>query len=140
MWSPSAWLLFGFLEFLPTEGNSDGRHLYDRLMHGYNPLVRPVESDSSPLNVSLGIKLTQLIDVVNRIDLLVFWSVCALSHSYIGFSKRSAIMQWHFWHIEDAAILEACKFAICHSTIFVPLGTTKTLSILIFATVLMWER
>lgn len=59
----SVWLQSYLIE--PTKlPASDGRRLFDDLMREYNKLVRPVKEDSMTLDVSLGIKLTQLIDVV----------------------------------------------------------------------------
>ena len=37
--------------------------LYDRLQHGYNKLARPVKNESSPVIVTLGMDLQQIIDV-----------------------------------------------------------------------------
>ncbi|OQV25615.1 putative Acetylcholine receptor subunit alpha-like 1 [Hypsibius exemplaris] len=65
------------LELTPAQPNdpnklpsSDGRRLFDSLMSGYNKLVRPVRNDTMSLDISLGIKLTQLIDV-DEVDQVV---------------------------------------------------------------------
>ncbi len=49
-------------------GNHDAKRLYDDLMRksGYNPLIRPVGNSTAKLTVKLGLKLSQLIDVVRR--------------------------------------------------------------------------
>jgi len=52
-----------------SRGNSDADRLYDDLINGYNPLIRPVGNFSDRLTVKLGLKLSQLIDVVS-IDLI----------------------------------------------------------------------
>lgn len=44
--------------------NSDANRLYEDLMMSYNRFVRPVQNDSDTLIVKLGLKLSQLIDVV----------------------------------------------------------------------------
>ncbi len=43
--------------------NQDSRRLYDDLIGGYNRLVRPVGNNSEKLTVFMGIKLTQILDV-----------------------------------------------------------------------------
>lgn len=44
-------------------GNPDAKRLYDDLMSSYNRLIRPVSSNSDTLTVKMGLKLSQLIDV-----------------------------------------------------------------------------
>lgn len=48
-----------------VRSSPDAKRLYDDLMKDYNKLIRPVPSNTGTLNVSLGLKLTQLIDVVS---------------------------------------------------------------------------
>ncbi|XP_067124190.1 acetylcholine receptor subunit alpha-like 1 [Centruroides vittatus] len=43
--------------------SSDAKRLYDDLINGYNSLIRPVGNTSDRLTVKLGLKLSQLIDV-----------------------------------------------------------------------------
>lgn len=50
---------------LSAEGNPDAKRLYDDLMSSYNRLIRPVVNNSDTLTVKLGLKLSQLIDVVS---------------------------------------------------------------------------
>lgn len=49
----------------PTSGNVASKRLYDDLLLGYNRLIRPVVNDSDTLIVQLGLKLTQIIDLVS---------------------------------------------------------------------------
>lgn len=49
-----------------SAANSDANRLYEDLMMSYNRFVRPVQNDSDTLVVKLGLKLSQLIDVVSR--------------------------------------------------------------------------
>ncbi|XP_023345770.1 acetylcholine receptor subunit beta-like 2 [Eurytemora carolleeae] len=44
-------------------GNPDAKKLYDDLLHNYNRLIRPVFNFTDTLVVKLGLKLSQLIDV-----------------------------------------------------------------------------
>ena len=49
-----------------TSCNTDARRLYDDLLKqsGYNKLIRPVEHNDDTLVVKMGLKMSQLIDVV----------------------------------------------------------------------------
>merc|ERR1719340_325160 len=63
-----SYLIFS-LALLPTSdavvtmGNPDAKRLYDDLLSNYNKLVRPVENTSDHLTVRIKLKLSQLIDV-----------------------------------------------------------------------------
>lgn len=46
-----------------TSGNPDAKRLYDDLLSNYNKLVRPVVNVSDALTVRIKLKLSQLIDV-----------------------------------------------------------------------------
>ncbi|CAL8069496.1 unnamed protein product [Orchesella dallaii] len=57
-------LLSGFTRMPSgTEGNPEAKRLYDDLLSNYNRLIRPVGNNSDRLTVKLGLKLSQLIDV-----------------------------------------------------------------------------
>ena len=43
--------------------NPDAKRLYDDLLSNYNRLIRPVPNNTQKLTVKLGLKLSQLIDV-----------------------------------------------------------------------------
>jgi len=47
--------------------NPHAKRLYDDLLNNYNRLIRPVSNNTEKLTVKLGLKLSQLIDVVNKI-------------------------------------------------------------------------
>lgn len=47
--------------------NPDAKRLYDDLLSNYNRLIRPVRNNSEKLIVKLGLKLSQLIDVVSTL-------------------------------------------------------------------------
>lgn len=49
-----------------TTANPDAKRLYDDLLSNYNKLVRPVANVSDALTVKIKLKLSQLIDVVNK--------------------------------------------------------------------------
>ncbi|KAF1392579.1 hypothetical protein PFLUV_G00029530 [Perca fluviatilis] len=59
-------LLFLAVTFLTVKVSLQGpdqRKLYNDLMAGYNPLVRPVSNDSQTLTVQFGLTLMQIMDV-----------------------------------------------------------------------------
>lgn len=45
------------------EANPDAKRLYDDLLSNYNRLIRPVVNNTETLTVWLGLKITQLIEV-----------------------------------------------------------------------------
>jgi hypothetical protein len=49
------------------EANPDAKRLYDDLLSNYNRLIRPVSNNSETLTVWLGLKLSQLIEVVSEL-------------------------------------------------------------------------
>lgn len=53
----------GFANPTVTSGNPDAKRLYDDLLSNYNKLVRPVVNVSDALTVRIKLKLSQLIDV-----------------------------------------------------------------------------
>ena len=59
--------LFITLTILGVLGNPDAKRLYDDLLRrsGYNKLIRPVGNNTDKLTVKLGLRLSQLIDVVS---------------------------------------------------------------------------
>lgn len=58
-------IIFNQLRSAQSASNSDANRLYEDLMMSYNRFVRPVQNDSDTLMVKLGLKLSQLIDVVS---------------------------------------------------------------------------
>ena len=50
----------------PALADQDAKRLYEDLLTDYNRLIRPVGNNSDRLTVKLGLKLSQLIDVVLR--------------------------------------------------------------------------
>ena len=61
-------LLLIILGAIPKIGaNPDAKRLYDDLLSNYNRLIRPVSNNSEIVNVRLGLKLSQLIDLVSLV-------------------------------------------------------------------------
>ena len=59
-------LLFCFHQWRDSfAANSDAERLYDDLMNRYNSVIRPVGNNSDRLTVTIGLRLSQLIDVVS---------------------------------------------------------------------------
>lgn len=66
MAAPAELLIAALLAFCGPRsclGNPDAKRLYDDLMSSYNRLIRPVSNNSDRLTVRMGLKLSQLIDV-----------------------------------------------------------------------------
>lgn len=67
------------------EANPDAKRLYDDLLSNYNRLIRPVVNNSETLTVWLGLKLSQLIEVnlKNQVMTTNLWvpQVSSISHS-----------------------------------------------------------
>ncbi|XP_049869914.1 acetylcholine receptor subunit alpha-like [Pectinophora gossypiella] len=57
------WLAAACLVRAATAGNPDAKRLYDDLLSNYNKLVRPVVNTTDVLRVCIKLKLSQLIDV-----------------------------------------------------------------------------
>ena len=74
-----SWLVAGLLVALlladsisPSNADQDAKRLYEDLLTDYNRLIRPVGNNSDKLTVKLGLKLSQLIDVVRNIAFQIF--------------------------------------------------------------------
>ncbi len=59
-------LFFFSLISIVTIANPEAKRLYEELIkvRAYNKLIRPVKNNSEKLTVYLGLRLTQLLDVV----------------------------------------------------------------------------
>uniref|UniRef100_A0A336MI73 CSON015083 protein n=1 Tax=Culicoides sonorensis TaxID=179676 RepID=A0A336MI73_CULSO len=55
--------LFIALHFATGLANPDSKRLYDDLLSNYNRLIRPVGNNSDRLTVKMGLKLSQIIDI-----------------------------------------------------------------------------
>lgn len=52
-------------QFMAIDANPEAKRLYDDLLSNYNRLIRPVGNNSDRLTVKMGLRLSQLIDVVS---------------------------------------------------------------------------
>jgi Neurotransmitter-gated ion-channel ligand binding domain len=52
--------------FTSVRGNPDAKRLYDDLLSNYNRLIRPVSNNTDTVLVKLGLRLSQLIDLVSK--------------------------------------------------------------------------
>ena len=64
--------VFIALQFAVGKANPDSKRLYDDLLSNYNRLIRPVGNNSDRLTVKMGLRLSQLIDVVSTSQRLFF--------------------------------------------------------------------
>ena len=60
------WLVLGSVTLV--QPNPDAKRLYDDLLSNYNRLIRPVANNTDKITVKMGLKLSQLVDLV-RMDL-----------------------------------------------------------------------
>lgn len=69
--------VFIALQFEIGKANPDSKRLYDDLLSNYNRLIRPVGNNSDRLTVKMGLRLSQLIDVVStNSDSMVSSRIC----------------------------------------------------------------
>jgi hypothetical protein len=59
--------------------NPDAKRLYDDLLSNYNRLIRPVSNNTDTVIVKLGLRLSQLIDLVR--DVYIYIYVYILQHN-----------------------------------------------------------
>lgn len=72
-WIVSLLTISACVQWSPVlSGNPDAKRLYDDLLSNYNKLVRPVNITSDVLEVRIGLRLSQLIDVVSKHGTTVF--------------------------------------------------------------------
>lgn len=62
-------LLFLFCLVGVTISNPDAKRLYDDLLSNYNRLIRPVSNNTDTVLVKLGLRLSQLIELVSLSNL-----------------------------------------------------------------------
>lgn len=55
------------MPYTTVYGSADAKRLYDDLLSNYNRLIRPVGNNSDRLTVKMGLKLSQLIEVVSKL-------------------------------------------------------------------------
>lgn len=62
-----------FVAMFPSvAANEDAKRLYDDLLSNYNRWIRPVGNNSDRLTVKMGLRLSQLIDVVSKHNISLF--------------------------------------------------------------------
>ena len=57
--------------FPSATANPEAKRLYDDLLSNYNRLIRPVGNNSDRLTVKMGLRLSQLIDVVSTLFIVL---------------------------------------------------------------------
>lgn len=60
-------LLFFLFVIIRIHANPDAKRLYDDLLSNYNRLIRPVSNNTDTVLVKLGLRLSQLIDLVSTL-------------------------------------------------------------------------
>jgi hypothetical protein len=67
---------FCLLEFEGGDASEEAKRLLDDLLSNYNNLVRPVANSSDHIKLFLGIKLSQIADIVSLNKLSLFNRIC----------------------------------------------------------------
>ena len=57
-----------FLMVALVQPNPDAKRLYDDLLSNYNRLIRPVANNTDKITVKMGLKLSQLVDLVSTVS------------------------------------------------------------------------
>ena len=57
-----------FLMVALVQPNPDAKRLYDDLLSNYNRLIRPVANNTDKITVKMGLKLSQLVDLVSKVS------------------------------------------------------------------------
>ena len=63
-------LLLGLVSLV--QPNPDAKRLYDDLLSNYNRLIRPVANNTDKITVKMGLKLSQLVDLVSYLENIIF--------------------------------------------------------------------
>ena len=68
-------------------GNPDAKRLYDDLLSTYNRLIRPVANNSQKVTVKLGLRLSQLIEIVSILvfEHIIFYNFPGHMFIYVNF-------------------------------------------------------
>lgn len=72
-----------------VDANPDAKRLYDDLLSNYNRLIRPVSNNTDTVLVKLGLRLSQLIDLVSVM------SQCLVNASKISPMTPSTLLKRH---------------------------------------------
>ncbi|CAG0880824.1 unnamed protein product [Cyprideis torosa] len=98
--------VFSFTPIQVDAGNPDAKRLYDDLLSNYNKLVRPVVNVTDPLTVKIKLKLSQLIDVNLKNQIMTtnlwveqYWYDYKLTwnHSFYGGVDMLHVPSDHIW-------------------------------------------
>ena len=89
--------------WLGAAANPDAKRLYDDLLSRYNRLIRPVGNNSDTITVKMGLRLSQLIDVVSshcsqrgryRVQIRRGWTKGCKMLKEAGYSDERAIARY----------------------------------------------
>lgn len=84
--------MFIALQFATGMANPEAKRLYDDLLSNYNRLIRPVGNVSDRLTVKMGLRLSQLIDVVS----IGLYSLIFSSHLRTYFVSENKFCYYDF--------------------------------------------
>ena len=67
--------------------NPDSKRLYDDLLSNYNRLIRPVVNHTETVTVKLGLRLSQLVDLVSNFHIYIYTEGPRLTR-FLGLGKN----------------------------------------------------
>ena len=92
-----------------VSGNPDAKRLYDDLLSNYNRLIRPVANNTDKITVKMGLKLSQLVDLVS---IIFIKSLCLVSKVYHILSLSYLLSG--VCHVMGLCCLAFIMSRICH--------------------------
>lgn len=78
---------------ITVAGNPDAKRLYDDLLSNYNRLIRPVSNNTQTVLVKLGLRLSQLIDLVSSIS----WPIQSNIFQYVNRNRIENKLNFFRW-------------------------------------------
>lgn len=113
---------FWFIYYLDTkfEGNPYKKHLFDDLLSNYNRLIRPVQNHSENLTVWIGLKLTQLTEMVIFVCVLLWktgkkrrWLTTDNSPCNFFFCARN-VYKFYNWNVNRRLVKYTKRIILCN--------------------------
>jgi hypothetical protein len=84
------WLCLACLPLVAV-ANPDAKRLYDDLLSTYNRLIRPVSNNTETVTVKMGLRLSQLLDLVSYNDKQIVSSLYFPRLQYISSSAADPV-------------------------------------------------
>ena len=83
-----------FIGSTRIEANPDAKRLYDDLLSNYNRLIRPVANNTDKITVRMGLKLSQLVDLVRITHLYLMSRILRVLRQDCSFKTSKFFIFW----------------------------------------------